>query len=152
MDYRYYVGVDPDTEKSGVAVWDKYEQQFIFILSIDFWTLIEFLKSGYLPKIGQMESWSQTNFHVTIDAGWLIKKTNFHQKQGPRIREKMSMAIGRNHQVGINLMEYCMRYGLNYTLHEPSGKIPAPTFKKITNWQNQTNQDSRDAAMLVFKK
>lgn len=151
MEYRYYIGIDPDTENSGIAVWDKHYQNYILISNMDFWTLINFLSMGYANKTGQLDDWSEINFIVVIDAGWLVKKTNFHHHKGGT-RDKVSVNVGRNHQVGILIMEYCMRNGLNYSLHEPSGKMPANTFQKLTGWKESTNQDSRDAAMIVFKR
>lgn len=153
MEYRYYLGVDPDTEKSGVALWDRLEQRFIFITNLDFWSLVEFIKSGHLLKHGDIEGWSHINFKVVVDAGWLVEKTNFHHNvKNPKVREKMSMNIGRNHQVGILIVDYCKRHGFNHELHEPSGKLDARTFRNITKWNAQTNQDNRDAAMIVFKR
>ena len=153
MDFRYYLGIDPDTDKSGVALWDKWEQKFVFITNMDFWTLVEFIKTGHAPKFGDIEGWAQINFIVIIDAGWLLPVVNFHTKVKRRdYRDKLCVNIGRNHQTGIILSDFCKRYGFNYSLHEPSGKINQIAFRNITGWKATTNQDQRDAGMLVYKK
>lgn len=51
--------------------------------------------------------------------------------------------------------DWCKENGYEYVLVKPMGKglkKSAAEFKKITGWQGRTNEHSRDAAMIVFKR
>ena len=90
--------------------------------------------------------------NVVIEAGWLHKKSNWHGRAGQTksVGEKIAKSVGRNHQVGILLKEYCEIKGIKHTLVKPKGKVKADYFKKLTGYTKRTNQDQRDAGMLVF--
>jgi hypothetical protein len=136
---RLYIGIDPDVDKSGFAVWDVDDQKFRELKTLEFWAMIEEIKL--------------LNSHIAcivIEAGWLIKKSNWHPAQGINQREKIAKNVGMNHQVGKLIHEYCQRYYMTYLLVEPIGKINASTFKSVTCWKETTNQEQRDAGMLVF--
>ncbi len=137
---KIYIGIDPDTEASGVALWDSHEKNYDYITTMSFWELISELKQWIIP------------IHIYIEAGWLISKSNWHDKPGQTktIGEKIAKAVGSNHQIGKLIMEYCKIKNIPYTLTLPQGKFNAKTFKSITKWQKPTNQDMRDAAMLVY--
>jgi hypothetical protein len=135
-----YIGIDPDIDKNGVAIWDSEKKQFDSIAVLDFWDLI----SVFID----LKFWAYET-HVIIEAGWLIKKSNWHGGRGV-MAQRIAKNVGMNHQVGILLAEYCERYDIPYELVKPKGKIKADTFKKLTGWPERTNQEKRDAAMLVF--
>ena len=87
---------------------------------------------------------------VRIEAGWLIKKSNWHKAQGQFMREKISKNVGENHAVGKLLTEWCKLNKVPFELVKPLGKINAKQFKLITGYDNSTNQEKRDAGMLVW--
>ena len=136
-----HIGIDPDTEKNGIACYDSETKTFVYVTNMSFWQVIEEIESWLIP------------IHVVIEAGWLIKKSNWHNRAGQTksTGEKIAKAVGRNHQVGILLYEYCLKNNIEVTLVKPKGKINKTTFKNITKWEKRTNQDSRDAGMLVFR-
>ena len=152
MKYDYYLGIDPDTEKSGVALWSRKRQQFVFVKSIEFWDLVDFIQDGELKDF-EMFSWVDEDVQVIIEGGWLVEKSNFHKEQGVRRRERIAKNVGMNHEVGILLEALCKRIGMPCEVTAPSGmKLDARVFRQMTKWEKTTNQDNRDAAMLVFKK
>ncbi len=138
------VGIDPDVDKSGVAVWNTTTQTFTSIQDLAFWDVIDFLLT-HADSIKQ----------VRIEAGWLID-TNWHTmaKLGKKGIAEMGRRVGRNHQVGLTIVEFCIKYSLPHKTVTPlknnwwaeDGK----KFKQVTGWQGQTNPEKRDAAMLVF--
>lgn len=148
MSKTIYIGVDPDNHLNGLAVYDP-EVKDLELRLVSFWDLIEELESYLVP------------IHVVIEAGWLISKSNWHQKYFDKktnswkdhsnlTKQKISKNVGSNHQVGILLAEYCGHKQIPFTLVKPQGKIDAKTFKAITKYEGRTNQETRDAAMLVF--
>lgn len=147
--HTWYIGIDPDVAKSGVALWNRPEQKFEAIGCMSFWELIRAIEHGGFGVYNYGPGFA----HIIIEAGWLNEKSNFHPKQGAKVREKMAKNIGMNHQIGKLLVEFCEMYGISYELKKPLGtkSINQQIFKQLTGWPERTNQDSRDAAMLVFK-
>lgn len=143
-----FIGIDPDIEKSGVAVWDTSDKS-LELRTLSFWDLIEEIESYLVPV------------HIVIEAGWLIEKSNWHSKrfhkgsgqwveQSIGAREATSKNVGMNHSVGILLVQYCLANKIEYSLQKPMGKVNAQVFKSITGFPKRTNAEMRDAGMLVF--
>lgn len=135
-----YIGIDPDIEASGIACWDSETKEFDYIKSMSFWDVIN-----------EFECWN-IHINVIIEAGWLHSKSNWHGRayQSKSVGERIAKNVGSNHQVGILITEYCEIKNINYRLVFPRGKVKADYFKKLTGYTKRTNQDQRDAAMLVY--
>ena len=137
-----HIGIDPDTDKSGVAIWNSETKTFDNITTMPFWELIEVLETWTIPIM------------LHIEAGWNINKSNWHisKNQTKQTGENIAKKVGRNHQVGLLLEQYCIKNNIQYRLVNPMGKINAKVFKDITKrvWDKDTNQEMRDAAMLVY--
>ena len=138
---KMFIGIDPDTKKSGVAFFlknDRLELNNLTFFEL-YSTLVDF----------------QTNFKfkiiVIIDAGWL-NKSNFHVTgTNKKVNGKIGERVGANHEVGKKIAEMCEHLGIEYKLNKPTNsKVNAEKFKKLTGYKNKTNQDQRDAGMLVF--
>ena len=138
-----FVAVDPDVDENGLAIWDKRIHSFIHIGKNRLFDVLERIRA--LVDDGE-------DVIVFIEAGWLIKKSNFHGRKGQSkaVGEKIAKAVGANHQVGKVIQEYCYVHYISYNLIKPQGKKNAAEFKRITGWQGRTNSEMRDAAMLVF--
>lgn len=131
------VGIDPDLEKSGVAV----------------------LKDGSL-RLDNMSFYDLTQYFevnkdqikkVVIEAGWLNKKANFRGGHSKRVSEEISKRVGENHATGKLLVEMAESLGLAVVLVKPTkSKKNSEEFNRITGWQGRTNQEQRDAGMLIF--
>lgn len=133
-----YVGIDPDTVKSGVAIWDNKKRE-LSLCSLSFFEIYDFLSDLCPDK-------------VIIDAGWL-NKSNWHtnSKLSVAVNSAIAERTGANHETGKKLAEMCEHLDIPYVLHKPEkSKIKASEFKRITKYPGRTNQDVRDAAMLVY--
>lgn len=136
------MGVDPDIKKSGFAYMDNGK-----LITLD--------NLPYCPlcyRLATVKAKARERgrrLMVTIEAGWLIKKSNWHPSQG-RAAEKIAKNVGENHAVGKLIAEYCEYWNVPYELVKPRGKIKHNQFKKITGWIERTNQETRDAAMLIW--
>lgn len=140
---RLYIGVDPDTAKNGVAFWykDSQKEQKLELENRTFFELFDVLK----------ESKKWFDITVIIDAGWL-NKTNFHViGTNKNVNGKIGERVGANHQVGKKIAEMCDYLGIVYQLHKPTkSKVNKATFEAITGYKGRTNQETRDAGMLVY--
>ncbi|MFW1735388.1 MULTISPECIES: hypothetical protein [unclassified Acinetobacter] len=133
------IGIDPDLEKSGVAV----------------------LKDGSL-RLDNMRFYDLTKYFevnkdqikkVVIEAGWMNKKSNLHNRigQSKRAGERIAKNVGENHATGKLLVEMAESLGLAVVLVRPTKtKKNSEEFNRITGWQGRTNQEQRDAGMLIF--
>ena len=133
------IGIDPDLEKSGVAV----------------------LKDGSL-RLDNMRFYDLTKYFevnkdqikkVVIEAGWMNKKSNLHNRigQSKRAGERIAKNVGENHATGKLLVEMAKSFGLAVVEVRPTKtKKNSEEFNRITGWQGRTNQEQRDAGMLIF--
>ena len=138
---RLMIGIDPDVKKSGFAINDMDKHRLTDVTCLKFYDLLDGLKEVH--QAGHI-------VEVKISAGWLIKKSNFHKYKNEYVGMKQAMNVGRNHQVGLFIVEYCELYHIPFSLVRPTGKVDTGNFNKRTGWQGSTNSDSRDAAMLVY--
>lgn len=137
---KLFIGVDPDVKKNGVAYWYK-DQKRLELETLTLFQLFDVIKN--LKVLNSIT--------VIIDAGWL-NKTNFHVVgNNKRVNGKIGEKVGANHERGKVIAEMCDYLGVEYQLHRPTkSKLNAEQFEKITNYKGKTNQEVRDAGMLVF--
>jgi len=137
------IGIDPDVEKSGLAI--TMNGALVRVEARTFFDLCEILNSAknIARDVGAM-------LMVTIEAGWLIKKQNWHPAQGRGVRDKIAKNIGENHAAGKLIARWCDEAGIPYELIPPRGKVKSARFKRLTGWNKRANQDMRDAAMLIW--
>lgn len=133
------VGIDPDLVKSGVA-----------ILSDD---SLELKNLSFPETVDLFRTQQEKITKVVIEAGWLNKKSNLHARyaQSKTAGERIAKNVGENHATGKLLVE--MAKHLNLTVIEvrpTNSKKKADEFKRITGFVGRTNQEVRDAAMLIW--
>lgn len=140
---KFIIGIDPDIDRSGVAVWDKKSKRFFKLETMRFWDLADFLHPVQWNGI--------VDVMVLISAGWLIDKSNWHGKnQSSEAKQKIAMNVGINHASGKLIEQFCIKHKIPYRLVKPTGKVDAAYFKRLTGWKGRTNQDVRDAGMLCY--
>ena len=133
------IGIDPDLEKSGVAV---LKDGSLRLDNMRFYNLTQYLKVNK----DQIKK-------VVIEAGWMNKKSNLHSRigQSKRAGERIAKNVGENHATGKLLVEMAESLGLAVVLVRPTKtKKNSEEFNRITGWQGRTNQEQRDAGMLIW--
>lgn len=133
------IGIDPDLVKSGVAI---KSDMGLRLMNLTF-TELKNLFEQNTPLIKK----------VVIEAGWLNEKSNFHYhpKQTKAAGERIAKNVGENHATGKLISELAASYGLVVELVRPTrSKYNARDFNLITGWTGRTNQEQRDAAMLIW--
>lgn len=136
---KIIIGIDPDLEKSGVAVLG---QSHFELKNLNFAEVVELFKAeqDLIKK-------------VVIEAGWLNKKANFRSgaNKSIAVNEQISRRVGENHATGKLLVQMAKHMGLAVIGVKPTkAKINSEDFKRITGWQGRTNQEQRDAGMLIW--
>jgi len=138
-----YIGIDPDRDKNGVALYRNSSEKLEALLNLSFFELLDYLKA--LKE-------TDSTVSVVIEAGWM-NDGNWHIRASDTARKaaKVGKYVGGNHEVGQKIVEMCEYLLLPYRLVVPKRhKVDAETFKEITKWCGRTNQEQRDAAMLVY--
>jgi hypothetical protein len=136
-----YIGLDPDTEKSGVAYYES-KTKIMELSNLSFFQLFDYL--NFCKSKGA--------FKVVIEAGWL-NKSNWHKvaNGSSAVNAKIGQRTGANHEVGKKIVEMCEYLELEYRLVKPTKKkLNSKDFNKVTGIIGRTNQEQRDAGMLVY--
>lgn len=149
---NYVVGIDPDQDKSGVAIYSRIEKRLIAVACLGFADLLNLLNEQ--PK-------GETIFY--LEAGWLNSSV-WHGEPPTAgswpIRSRLANAaevgrrVGINHGVGICLHNYLLCHNDHdlVRLEKPTTtKWDAETFAKMTGWKGRTNPETRDAGRIAFK-
>ena len=150
----YIIGIDPDTDKSGVAQL-KVAGREMEAFSLSFPVLLD-----YLQRIRQKELMEGVKVLVVVEASWKIS-TNWHTKRGESVRTvaRKGNDAGRCHEVGRKIVECARYYGLDVVEQLPLKKIWKGKDGKITHDElsafvpglpSRTNQEERDAMLLAW--
>lgn len=133
-----YIGIDTGVN-TGVAVWcdESKELKTVFTTSI-------------------LEAMQFVLKHLETDFALIIEDARKRKWYGNNAEAKKQGAgsIKRDCQIW---EEFVLLYGIQDKTQfvppiENFTKLDKDTFKRLTGWQARTNEHSRDAAMLVFKR
>lgn len=149
--FDYILAIDPDIEKSGVALLDVPKRTFIRNESLAFPDVCELMKD--IIAFAEPDA----RVGVFVEGGWMVTKSNYHQAQGHRA-EKIAKNVGENHGTGKQLLAMAKHYGLNAEAIHPlrkcwrgkDGKITHEELVSFTHITKRTNQDARDAALIAW--
>lgn len=152
-EYKIIVGIDPDVDKSGVAIYQE-GLGFIKISSMPF--------AGIVSAFEYIASCSNSDdYLVVVEAAWL-NKSNWHLSSSDTKRSACAkgVSVGRNMQVGMCLVEVARYLGLNVVEQKPlikrwRGKDGKITHEELcyllpTIQKTRTNQEERDACLLAL--
>lgn len=146
------IGIDPDIEKNGVAVLYRLSKE-ISLHSLPFPQALTFIRS--LAE-------KNNSLVVIVEAGWR-NKSNFHLSPYDTKAQAAKKGVdqGRNHQRGIDIVEYLQYHDLKVIEMKPLPLMwgTGLTRKKISDEEirrfmdikkKRTNQEERDAALLAW--
>lgn len=151
--YDVVIGIDPDVERSGVALLVPRHKE-LEVKTLSFPLLLD-----YLQDVIKCAKESSERLVVVVEAGWL-SQAHWHVKRGDNLRVASAKgnSTGRNHETGRKIVEMCKHYGVEVVEHfplkkcwkGPDGKITSEELAKVTGRQLRCNQDARDAALLAW--
>lgn len=152
--YGYFVGIDPDVEKNGIAIVNRPKKEIVLYSSEAFFDTIAFIDR--LKSLHEKQE--IPNFIIIVEAGWMNDITNFHLSTGKQ-GQRIALSVGRNQQVGMLICEYCKKNNIPYHEAMPlrkgwmgkDGKITHKELEYFTNISNKSNQEERDAILLAWE-
>ena len=136
------VGVDPDSEKHGVAIYldgKLYAIQSLELMQIYRDVVNVFRSDGILFSI---EDVCANNF---------IYSRN--KKKNEKVNQAIARSVGKNQQSQVELMRMLDSLDVKYKLHKPQKGNWAENkkqFEKVTGWTKRSNKDTRSAAYFGF--
>jgi len=137
---RQIVGIDPDSEKHGVAFYLDGK-----LVRLEMMNNVEINKEILNP-------FPDTLFSIeNVMANQFVYTRNV--KANKSVQSKIAMHIGRCQQAQIELMRWLDNYGITYVLHKPQAGNWADKkelFERITGWEKQSNADTRSAAYFGY--
>lgn len=137
---RYSIGIDPG-KKTGFAAYN-IEKDTLDLQTLDFWDVIREMHIFYNPM---------TVHEVTVEV-----PTSKHVWHGKGPNQKSASKVGVNVGGVIReaelLAEGIRRMGFSVRTAHPRGKVNAAKFKTFTGYQGQTNEHTRDAGLLCFRR
>lgn len=153
------VGIDPDAERNGVAVYDT-DTGKLTTGAMPFAELVD-----YMRLLKDCAEFKRFDIVVAVEAGWL-NTSNWHvsPRDTPHSAAAKGNAVGRNHETGRKLVEMARFYGIDVREVKPlplrygalrlwsgrDGKCTADDLKALTGYTGRTNQEARDAALIAW--
>lgn len=148
-----YIGIDPDVERSGVAV--KHAHNGITVMTLKFFELFDYFAQH-----------KESIKKVRIEASWLIKH-NWNKKASgtAAVNARIGNMTGANHEVGKKIVEMCQYFSIPYEEVKPltkrwkgsNGKITHEELQRVLAANNylptlpkRTNQEQRDACLFII--
>lgn len=136
---KMLIGIDPDVELSGFAMLFDNKVKLANLSFFDLFDQLKFYKEREVKPV------------VYVECGYL-NKSNWHTKADKSIafNTRIGAMTGANHEVAKKIIEMCKYLNLECVEVKPTAsKMKADYFKKITGIPVRTNQEQRDAYMLI---
>lgn len=151
MNRNLILGLDPDVTLNGCGIYNKETKELKY-MAISFFDLYRWLIQN------------KEEIHtVKVEAGWLVKKSNYRNTKIQNVSDAISRKVGENHAIGKKIVEMCEDIGINFKLSKPllkkwkgsGGKI---THEELVNllkplgieMNKKTNADVRDAILICL--
>ena len=135
------IGIDPDVDKSGVAT---ITPDFEELTTLTYFELFDYLKA--------LQNAHNNNIKAYIECGFL-NKSNWHKQtsKSSAFNAKIGENTGRNFETAKKICEMCEYLNIEHVKVRPSmRKLKSTEFKNLTKIKTRTNQEMRDAYMLVW--
>lgn len=138
---QFVVGIDPDSEKHGVAF---YCSDVLVDLSLmTTVNIVDWIEANH----GESIVFSLENVLYTSTV------YSRNRRSSPSVMGKIGLNIGRVQQAQIELMRWLDRLKCPYMLYKPESGNWANNrkqFEKVTGWTGRSNKDTRSAAYFGF--
>lgn len=139
---EYVIGIDPDSERHGFAVYEGGK-----LIVCDRATTIEIV-NAHLPNL------LGCSVHFAIED---VMSNQFVYARNTRsnktVQSKIAMHVGRCQQAQVELIRWLETLNIGHSLIKPQAGNWAKNkaqFERVTGWAGRSNEDSRSAAFFGY--
>ncbi|MDF4644938.1 hypothetical protein R7070_04595 [Vibrio sp. 1557] len=141
---KFVIGVDPDSDKNGVAIFND--------------GVLVKLEVMYSHKLYELLKGLRTAGTITVSIEDLTGMGTFQQRvsRATNIKTALKMAegVGKCKQAQIETMRICDELGIRVVTQKPSKRWKSQEEKKLferaTGWSSRSNEETRSAAFMGF--
>lgn len=143
---KVIIGCDPDSDKSGIAVYKNGE--------------LHSMKSRSLVEVYSLfdhitEKYESAELHIENLKGVSAAFTGANAKQPQAVKMKMAQYVGMCKQVQTEVERIAEHFGIKVVHHKISkqwkdAKTGKSLFHRATGWEGKSNEDTRSAAYFGF--
>ena len=140
LNEKVLIGIDPDVDKSGIAYINGHDLELNNLTFFELFDYFKQLKEKFENPI------------VYIECGFL-NKSNWHSKAlgSAGMNAKIGERTGANFETAKKIVEMCIYLKITHHQIKPTkSKITNSYFQSITGLKAITNQEQRDAFMLIY--
>ena len=142
--FRYHIGIDPGTN-TGVAMWDKKTQRLTFVGSMLAVEAEEFVESMVAKHFAE-----GVMVHVEDTRKLVVSKS----KRDNNSANRYDKGIGSIHRDMSRWEEYLQHKGHTHVMRPLTKsqlrKCTDEFFRRVTGWNQRTNEHGRDGAAYVY--
>lgn len=151
----FVIGIDPDVEKSGVAVLDCEKREFTRVVAMSFPELVDYLAVVRFD----IEGLDEKEAVIVLEDSDVSTNWHYNSRDSKAVCAAKGRSVGLCHATARHLKEIAEHYDLKVVLQKPLRKIWKGRDGKITHDEaayfmrglpKQTNPESRDAALLAW--
>lgn len=149
----FLVGIDPDVSKSGFALLDCEAREFTQVEALTFPAVVD-----RFAELAAMKADSKDIIVVMEDSD-LATNWHYNSRDSKAVSAAKGRSVGLCHATARHLKECAENFGLEVVMMKPLRKFWKGRDGKITHDEalyfmrglpKQTNQESRDAALLAW--
>lgn len=140
---RIDIGIDPDSDKNGVAVYIDGKLSQLHSLDI-------------VETFNILFGYKKFTLNVHIENLFFSSSSAFNYKNGDcqAVKGKKSEGVGRCKQAQHDIEVFCKHYKINIFHHRPCStwkdSKSVKLFQKVTGWGKRGNADTRSAAYFGY--
>ena len=161
---RIIIGIDPDTEKSGIGYVSILQGDTpgakpsieVGLCALPFPEAIDYLTS----MAENASTTDKIKLKVYVEAGWMESISNYRKGWSARQSTRIAKNVGANHQTGKHIIEMLQHHDIPVQPVHPLRKCWKGKDRKITHEEldqivgglphKRTNQEERDALLLAW--
>ena len=140
---KYTIGIDPDSEKHGVAIYIGQTLQ----------SLKEMTEVEIVEFINSIHEFTTHEIAFGIED---VASNNFiyaRNRSSKTVQSNIGVKVGRCQQAQVSLMRWLDHLDVEYKLFKPQRGNWAENkahFERVTGWKARSNKDTRSAAFFGY--
>ena len=147
---KIIIGCDPDSDKSGIAIYANGELKDICSM-----TLIQIYRLFAQRAIDRIADANNTcELHIENLNGNNSSAFGHTAKQSMQVKNKISEGVGKCKQVQTEIERIAEYFEIKIVRHQVNSmwksQIQKNIFESVTGWKGSSNEDSRSAAYFGY--